>query len=128
MCAQKLSALHPRGNEYSHAEHTVMAYWLGEQTEPVSAAVEEACRELGFGEPPLALYTSADAAVAHILLDDVAHDLFWAWANERSRLTGPRPRTCTIGQSLTRLFGCHSLHAMWSWRPQPGLMRMVMLI
>ena len=85
MCAQKLSSLHARGNEHSHAGHTVLAYWLGEQTEPVSAAVEEACRELGFGEPPLALYTSADAAVAHILLDDVAHDLFWAWANERSQ-------------------------------------------
>lgn len=85
MCAQKLSSLHARGNEYSHAEHTVLAYWLGQQTEPVPAAVDEACRELGFGEPPLALYTSADAAVADILLDDVAHDLFWSWAIERSQ-------------------------------------------
>ena len=85
MCAQKLSAQHSRGNEYSHAEHTVLAYWLGQQTEPVPAAVDEACCALGFGEPPLALYTSADAAVADILLDDVAHDLFWSWAIERSQ-------------------------------------------
>ena len=74
-----------RGNEYSHAEHRVLAYWLGQQTEPVPADVDEACRELGFGEPPLALYTSADAAVADILLDNVAHDLFWSWAIERSQ-------------------------------------------
>ena len=49
MCAQKLSSLHARGNEHSHAEHAVLAYWLGEQTEPVPPLSKRPAASLASG-------------------------------------------------------------------------------